>query len=51
MNEKYRMIALKSNNSNVIKIMTGADPGFDRGGPDHDRPKLPMVCSSVMRAK
>ena len=22
-----------------------------RGGPDHDRPKLPMVCSSVVQAK
>ena len=29
----------------------GADPGFDQGGPDRDRPKLPMVCSSVMPAK
>ena len=31
---------------------SGADPGFDRGGgPDRDRPKLPMVRSSVMRVK
>ena len=30
---------------------SGADPGFDRGGPDRDRPKLPMVCSSIVRAK
>ena len=31
---------------------SGADPGFDQGGaPDRDRPKLPTVCSSVMRAK
>ena len=30
----------------------GADPGFDQGGaPDRDRPKLPMVSSSVMRVK
>ena len=33
-------------------ISTGADPGFDQGGvPDRDRPKLPMVRSSVVRAK
>ena len=33
-------------------INTGADPGFDQGGaPDRDRPKLPMVRSSVVRAK
>ena len=30
---------------------TGADPGFDRGGPDCDRPKLPTVCSSFVREK
>ena len=30
----------------------GADPGFDQGGgPDRDRPKLPTVHSSVVRAK
>ena len=29
----------------------GADPGFDRGAPDCDRPKLPMVHSSVMQVK
>ena len=28
---------------------TGADPGFDQGGgPDRDRPKLPMVHSSIV---
>ena len=28
------------------------DPGFDQGGgPDHDRPKLPMLCSSIMQVK
>ena len=28
---------------------SGADPGFDQGGgPDCDRPKLPMVRSSVV---
>ena len=27
---------------------TGADPGFDRGGPDRDRPKLLTVHSSVV---
>ena len=27
---------------------SGADPGFDRGAPDHARPKLPMVHSSVV---
>ena len=32
-------------------VNPGADPGFDRGGPDHDRPKLPTVHSSVMQAK
>ena len=32
-----------------ILVQTGADPGFDSGGgPDRDRPKLPMVRSSVM---
>ena len=31
-----------------IMHKTGADPGFDWGDPDHDRPKLPMVPSSVM---
>ena len=31
---------------------SGADPGFDQeGAPDHDRPKLPTVRSSIMRAK
>ena len=35
----------------LIKI-SGADPGFDRGGaPDRDRPKLPTVCSSIVQAK
>ena len=29
----------------------GADPGFDQGAPDRDRPKLSMVRSSVMRVK
>ena len=32
--------------------IAGADPGFDQGSaPDRDRPKLPTVHSSVMRAK
>ena len=31
--------------------VTGADPGFDQGGPDRDRPKLLTVCSSVVRVK
>ena len=30
--------------------VAGADPGFDQGGPDRDRPKLPTLCSLV-RAK
>ena len=30
------------------EAQSGADPGFDRGSPDRDRPKLPTVCSSVM---
>ena len=35
-----------------ISYFPGVDPGFDQGGgPDRDRPKLLMVCSSVMRAK
>ena len=34
----------------VMEIV-GVDPGFDQGGPDHDRPKLPTVCSSIMRVK
>ena len=33
-------------------IKSGADPGFDQGGgPDRYRPKLPTVCSSIVRAK
>ena len=33
----------------LYKYSTGADPGFDQGrAPDRDRPKLPMVHSSVM---
>ena len=34
-----------------IEWFSGVDPGFDPGGPDHDRPKLPMVHSSIMQAK
>ena len=36
----------------IQTVVSGADPGFDRGGgPDRDRPKLPMVHSSIVRAK
>ena len=35
----------------MVHSIAGVDPGFDQGGPDRDRPKLPMVCSSVVRAK
>ena len=31
-----------------VVMFAGADPGFDRGGPDRDRPKLPTVCSSIV---
>ena len=34
----------------VRRPPTGVDPGFDQGGPDRDRPKLPMV-RTVVRAK
>ena len=35
-----------------IGVIPGADPGFHQGGtPDCDRPKLPTVCSSVVRVK
>ena len=32
-------------------MSSGVDPGLDRGGADRDRPKLPMVLSSVVRVK
>ena len=36
----------------ITGITTGADPGFDQGGGlDRDRPKLPTVCSIVVRVK
>ena len=50
----------RSSESSTIRVQcnvtplfhAGADPGFDQGGaPDHDRPKLRMVHSSIMRVK
>ena len=35
----------------LLQLVAGADPGFDWGGPDHDRPKFPMVHSSVVQVK
>ena len=35
----------------LARELAGADPGFDRGGPDRYRPKLATVRSSVVRAK
>ena len=32
----------------ILGTLAGADPVFDQGGPDHDRPKLPTVHSSVV---
>ena len=36
----------------VFETGVRGDPGFDQGGaPDRDRPKLPMVHSSIVREK
>ena len=45
-------IKFNTRQTSVILSYSGTDPGCDQGGgPDHDRPKLPTVHSSIVRAK